>query len=56
MAYPEMDGADIVSGIVKFVGKDVGELTLMQMHDDNLISVYTTSDNLAPLGVVGYFG
>ena len=52
----KMDGADILSGIVKYVGKDIGDLTFMQIHDDNLISVYTTPDNLAPLGAVGYFG
>ena len=52
----EMDGADILSGIVRYVGRDIGDLTLMQIHDDNLISAYTTPDNLAPLGAVGYFG
>ena len=52
----EMDGADIRSGIVRYVGRDIGDLTLMQIHDDNLISAYTTPDNLAPLGAVRYFG
>ena len=52
----EMDGADIRSGVVRYVGRDIGDLTLMQIHDDNLISAYTTPDNLAPLGAVGYFG
>ena len=52
----EMDGANIRTGVVKYVGMDVGELTRMQIKSDNLISVYTTPDNLAPLGVVGYLG
>lgn len=52
----EMEGANIRSGIVKYVGKSIGELTNLQIDSDELVSVYTTPDNLAPLGVVGYFG
>jgi len=52
----EMEGANVRSGIIKYIGKSVGELTKMQLVCDDLISVYTTPDNLAPMGVMGYFG
>ena len=52
----EVEGSNIRSGIVKYVGKSKGELALMQIRSNDLIGVYTTPDNLAPLGVVGYLG
>ncbi len=50
----EWDGSTVVSAIVKFTGKTRGELTRLQVKDDNLYSCYTCPDHLAPLGVVGY--
>ena len=50
------DGANVRSAIVKYTDKTSGELARMQIKDSNLYSTYTTPDNLAPLGVVGYMG
>ena len=52
----DMDGANIRSGIVEYIGKSIGELTELQIDSDELVSVYTTPENLAPMGVVGYLG
>ena len=51
----DMDGANVRSGIVKYIGKSIGELTELQIDSDELISVYTTPENLAPMGVCGVF-
>ncbi len=50
------DDANVRSAVVKYTGMSVGELTRMQIKDPNIYSTYTTPDNLAPLGTVGYFG
>lgn len=50
------DEANVKTAIVKYTDKSSSELTRMQMKDRNLYSTYTTPDNLAPMGVVGYFG
>lgn len=46
----------IQSAIVKYVDKSKDDLTIMQIqtHGD-LIGVYTTPDNVFPLGAVEYF-
>ena len=48
------DGANVRSAVVKYTDKSCGELARMQIKDQNLYSTYTTPDNLAPLGTVGY--
>ena len=50
----EWKGSTVISAIVKYIGKTKGELTMMQIDDDNLYSCYTHPDHLAPLGMVGY--
>ena len=50
----EWRGSTVVSAIVRHVGKTKGELTMMQIDDDNLYSCYTHPDHLSPLGMVGY--
>ena len=50
----ERDGATVTSAIVKYTDISRGELTRMQIRDDNLYSCYTHPDHLAPLGIVGY--
>jgi len=50
----ERDGIDIVSAIVKYADKTQGELTMLQIDDDDLYSCYTCPDHLAPLGMIGY--
>lgn len=50
------DDANVRSAVVKYIGMSVGELTRMQIKDSNIYSTYTTPDNLAPHGTVGYFG
>lgn len=50
----ERKGATVISAIVKYVGKTQGELTMMQIDDNDLYSCYTHPDHLAPLGMVGY--
>lgn len=47
---------NVRSAVVKYTDKSSSELTRMQMKDRNLYSTYTTPDNLAPMGVVGYLG
>ena len=44
----------LYSAIVRYIGKTQGELTMMQIDDDNLYSCYTHPDHLAPLGMVRY--
>lgn len=46
--------SNVKSAIVKYTDKTSSELARMQITDDNLYGTYTTPDNLAPLGVVGY--
>ena len=50
------DDANVRSAIVKYTDKSSSELLRLQIKDKNLYSTYTTPDNLAPLGVVGYLG
>lgn len=50
------DGANIRSAIVKYTNKSSSELVRMQIKDQSIHATYTTPDNLAPLGTVGYFG
>ena len=50
------DEANVRSAIVRYTDKSCGELARMQIKDRSLYSTYTTPDNLAPLGTVGYFG
>ena len=50
------NASNVRTAVVKYVDKTADELGLMQVKDSNLYSVYTTPDNLAPLGVVGYMG
>lgn len=48
------DASNVKTAVVKYTGLSVGELTRMQIQDQNIYSTYTTPDNLAPLGAVGY--
>lgn len=48
------DESNVKTAVVKYTGLSVGELTRMQIKDQNIYSAYTTPDNLAPLGAVGY--
>lgn len=50
----EWDGATVVSAVVRYTDRTRGELTRMQLRDDNLYTCYTHPDHLAPLGIVGY--
>ncbi|MBR1628323.1 MAG: hypothetical protein IJ679_03525 [Lachnospiraceae bacterium] len=50
----EWDGSTVISAVVRYTDRTRGELTRMQLRDDNLYSCYTHPDHLAPLGVVGY--
>ena len=52
----EMDGANVRSGIVEYIGKSMGELNAIQSERDNFISVYTGADSFVPRGAVEYFG
>ena len=49
------DESNVRSAVVKYTGLSVGELTRMQIKDQNIYSTYTTPNNLAPMGAVGYF-
>ena len=51
----ERNGADIVTAVLTYTDRSSSELAMMQSTDENLVSMYTTPDNLAPLGAVGYF-
>lgn len=42
---------NVLSAVVKYTDKDMGELIDMQFHDDNLYSVYTTPDDEPFVGV-----
>lgn len=48
------DEANIRSAVVRYTDISSSELARMQIRDRTLYSTYTTPDNLAPLGVVGY--
>ena len=50
------DASNVRSAVVKYTDKTADELGLLQISDTNLYSTYTTPDNLAPLGAVGYTG
>ena len=50
----EWKGSTVISAIVRYIGKTQGELTMMQIDDDNLYSCYTHPDHLVPLGMVRY--
>ena len=50
------DGANIRSAIVSYIGMSSADLLRMQIKDRNIHATYTTPDNLAPMGTVGYFG
>ena len=50
----ERNGATVISAVVKYTDKTRGELTRMQIKDDDLYSCYTHPDHLSPLGIVGY--
>lgn len=47
-------GATVISAIVKYTDLTADELLDRQIDDDDLYSCYTTPDNLAPMGTVGY--
>lgn len=47
---PEIEGANVRSGIVIYINSREGELALMQVKSDNLIGVYTGTDDMCPLG------
>lgn len=49
----EWNGSTVVSANVKYTDKTRGELTRIQIKDDNLYSCYTEPDHLAPLGLIG---
>jgi len=50
------DEANVKSAVVRYTDRSSSDLARMQIKDRNLYSTYTTPDNLAPMGVVGYFG
>ena len=50
------DGANIRSAIVRYTGMSSGDLLRLQIKDRNIHATYTTPDNLAPMGTVGYLG
>lgn len=41
--------ADIISAVLLYTDKSQTELVRMQLHDDNLVSRYTTPNNLTAL-------
>ena len=53
--YLNDDGVSIESAIVKYTDKPKSELTRM-MLDGEIISRYTTPDQVFQLGMVGVFG
>lgn len=55
VVYENNDGVSIESAIVKYTDKPKGELT-RRMLDGEIISRYTTPDNLFQMGMVGVFG
>ena len=50
------DSANVKSAIVSYIGMSSADLLRMQIKDRNIHATYTTPDNLAPMGTVGYFG
>ncbi len=50
------DGANIRSAIVRYTGMSSGDLLRLQIKDRSIHATYTTPDNLAPMGTVGYLG
>ena len=48
------NASNVRTAVVKYADMTADELGLIQIEDPDLYSVYTTPDNLAPLGVVGY--
>ena len=48
------DGANIRSAIVRYTGMSSGDLLRLQIKDRSIHATYTTPDNLAPMGTVGY--
>ena len=50
------DAANIKSAIVSYIGMSSADLLRMQIKDRSIHATYTTPDNLAPMGTVGYFG
>lgn len=47
------DPSNVKSAIVKYIDNSSSELLRIQLRDRNFFSIYTTPDNLAPLGIVG---
>lgn len=50
------DGANVRSAIVRYTGMSSADLLRLQIKDRSVHATYTTPDNLAPMGTVGYFG
>lgn len=40
------DDANVKAAVVKYVGKSSGELLMMQMDGENIVSFYTTPDSV----------
>lgn len=49
-----MDEANVKTAVVKYTGMNSSDLIRMQIKDKGLYTLYTTPDNLAPLGIMGY--
>ncbi len=47
------DGANVRSGIVEYVGDSGGEALSRQIAGEDIETVYTTPNNLCPLGILG---
>ena len=50
------DGANVRSAVVRYTGMSSADLLRLQIKDRSIHATYTTPDNLAPMGTVGYFG
>lgn len=48
------DEANIRSAIVRYTNMSSADLLRMQIRDRSIHATYTTPDNLAPMGTVGY--
>lgn len=50
--YEDNDGISVKSAVVKYTNKTKSELTRMMIQGE-IISRYTTPDNIFPLGMIG---
>ena len=50
------NSANVRSAVVKYVGKSRSELLWLQESEEELVSFYTTPDNIGQMGFLGIVG